>query len=566
VLPAWSPDGGRIAFTSLRDGNPDIYLIDAPPPGQPGDEASVRRLTDHPAGDWRPAWSPDGRRIAFTSTRSQSAGDPASDDNEIFVLTVPLSPEDAPSDLIQLTRNAADDRDPAWQLSGDDIYYLSNAAGNFDVCSMQPDGSGPYCLTDTPYDEYHVATLGDTGRILYSTRQTGRDDVYFMEIAGRYVQRLTGGPDNAGAPAWSPALASPVPLPTPTPALVPLPTLPAGPTLTPAAPAAPPPRPVISVENAGRVEALGHWQLAGAASAAYSPDGRWLAAGGRDRFYLYAAPTLESIGAVAGFFGGVAPLTGTVRSLAWSPDGTLLAVGADSDLQVWYLGDCAAGSASCGRCLYTLAGHAGNVTAVAFSPDGALLASGADGDGTVRVWRAADGSLLHAIDAHTYRLSDLAFSPDGAQLAGASGSAAVRLWQVTGCLDRAPGCGALVDLLTGVILSAEQIDFSPDGATLAVAVSMAVGLWDVSDARLMRTLALPDWASRVAFSPDWSLVASGGSDGRVWLWAPQGDAARVLRQLVGQSDFTQALAFDPTGRTLVSVARDDSVYVWGVEK
>ena len=215
VLPAWSPDGGRIAFTSLRDGNPDIYLMDAPPPGQPGDEASVRRLTDHPAGDWRPAWSPDGRRIAFTSARSQSAGDPASDDNEIFVLTVPLTPADSPRDLIQLTRNDADDRDPAWQVSGDTIYYLSNAAGNFDICSMHSDGSGPGCLTDTPYDEYHVATLGGTGRILYVTCQASRDDMTFMEIAGRYVQRLTDGPDSASAPAWSPALADPRALPKP---------------------------------------------------------------------------------------------------------------------------------------------------------------------------------------------------------------------------------------------------------------------------------------------------------------------------------------------------------------
>ena len=56
--PAWSPDGTRIAFTSYRDGNHEIYVMDA-------DGRNVIRLTNN--SGWSPAWSPDGARIAFVS-------------------------------------------------------------------------------------------------------------------------------------------------------------------------------------------------------------------------------------------------------------------------------------------------------------------------------------------------------------------------------------------------------------------------------------------------------------------------------------------------------------------
>ncbi|MFQ3535516.1 MAG: protein kinase [Aggregatilineales bacterium] len=60
--PAWSPDGSRIAFQSKRDGNLEIYVINA-------DGTGLRRLTNHPAADGRPAWSPDGQWLAFESDR-----------------------------------------------------------------------------------------------------------------------------------------------------------------------------------------------------------------------------------------------------------------------------------------------------------------------------------------------------------------------------------------------------------------------------------------------------------------------------------------------------------------
>jgi len=60
--PAWSPDGKHIAFTSNRDGNYEIYVMKA-------DGTGVRNLTGHPGYDNFATWSPDGRRLAFVSNR-----------------------------------------------------------------------------------------------------------------------------------------------------------------------------------------------------------------------------------------------------------------------------------------------------------------------------------------------------------------------------------------------------------------------------------------------------------------------------------------------------------------
>jgi TolB protein len=61
--PVWSPDGSKIAFTSDKSGNIDIWVIDA-------DGSNMRQVTRHPAWDDFPSWSSDGRKIAFQSDRA----------------------------------------------------------------------------------------------------------------------------------------------------------------------------------------------------------------------------------------------------------------------------------------------------------------------------------------------------------------------------------------------------------------------------------------------------------------------------------------------------------------
>ena len=106
--PSWSPDGQRIAFTSRRDGNDEIYVMDA-------DGKNPRRLTDNPVWkDYAPSWSPDGQRIAFTSSRRGG-------NDEIYVMDADGSNQR------NLTNNPADDWGPNWF----DPAYLISPADKF---------------------------------------------------------------------------------------------------------------------------------------------------------------------------------------------------------------------------------------------------------------------------------------------------------------------------------------------------------------------------------------------------------------------------------------------------
>jgi Tol biopolymer transport system component len=100
LVSSWSPDGSRIAFTSNRDGNSEIYLMNP-------DGSNMVRLTDNPASDKEPAWSPDGSMIAFSSDRNGSF--------DIYVMGVEGALQGTGGTwLRRLTTSLGDDVGPAW--------------------------------------------------------------------------------------------------------------------------------------------------------------------------------------------------------------------------------------------------------------------------------------------------------------------------------------------------------------------------------------------------------------------------------------------------------------------
>ncbi len=169
--PVFSPDGRKIAFCSDRNGNKDIYLVNADGTGNYLNEV---RLTNHPESDCSPTWSPDGTRIAFSSMRD---GDP-----EIFTLDVAT-----PGAPRQITFNEIVDVSPAWSPNGEYIAYRSGG----DIYMMRPSPRfRGQRLTTHPYLDDMPAWLPNGEEVSFATRRNGgRWDIYAVTTDGTRVLR-----------------------------------------------------------------------------------------------------------------------------------------------------------------------------------------------------------------------------------------------------------------------------------------------------------------------------------------------------------------------------------------
>ncbi|WP_063804230.1 NB-ARC domain-containing protein [Streptomyces roseifaciens] len=275
--------------------------------------------------------------------------------------------------------------------------------------------------------------------------------------------------------------------------------------------------------------------------------------------------------------------TGEVRTVAFSPDGAVLATADDEQVRLW--------NPVTGAALHTLSGN-GRVRALAFSPDGTLLAT-ADGDGRVRLWDPVTGAAVQILGGHEGLVRAVAFSadddlvtigedrlirrwdpatsharptgdrissgrvrvvalgPDAVLLAAADGEGRVTIWSdptdrvVRSLPERVPGVRAMA--------------FSPDGALLATAgEDRRVRLWNAVTGAALHTLTgHVGYVNALAFSPDGALLASAGYDQAVRLWDPVTGAA--VRTVTGHEGYVNALAFSPDGALLATAGSDRAV-------
>jgi WD40 repeat protein len=244
--------------------------------------------------------------------------------------------------------------------------------------------------------------------------------------------------------------------------------------------------------------------------------------------------------------------TRSIRSLAISPDGQLLASGSDDKtIKLWDLNR--------GRELRTLKEHTRPVYSVAISPDGLILASGSD-DKTIKLWQLATGkrfatlSLGNWFSGHSGCVYSVTFSPDGRTLASLSSGGTIKLWQLA--------TGREIHTMMGHSSWVHSITFSPDGEILAGGSDdNAIKLWQLSTGRRLRTLkGHGSWVHAVAFSPDGRILASGSDDQTIKLWDLK--TGRELHTLTGHISWVHAIAFSPDGQTLVSGSCDKTIKLW----
>jgi TolB protein len=186
--PAWRPDGQAIAFESRRDGNWEIYVLDLA-------DGSLARLTDNLAYDGAPAWSPVGTRVAFESYRDGNL--------EVYVVAA------TGGEPLRLTDNPAGDFGPAWSPGGTEIAFTSWRDGNKEIYVVPADGGEERNLTQNPADDEDPAWAPDGASVALTSwrdvdAQTGNRnaEIYQVALADGSAERLTDNPWPDLDPAW----------------------------------------------------------------------------------------------------------------------------------------------------------------------------------------------------------------------------------------------------------------------------------------------------------------------------------------------------------------------------
>ncbi|KIC57808.1 translocation protein TolB [Brevundimonas nasdae] len=184
LAPRFSNDGNKIAFSIIRGGNTDVYVMDLR-------SRQISRLTSDPGIDTSPSFSPDGSQIVFTSDRSGSA--------RLYVMRSDGSGQRP------ISRGGGIYTAPSWSPTGNLIAFTKQGGGRFSTGVMNADGSGERILSSSYFEE--GPNWAPNGRYVMFARQTPGGDtrLWTVDLSGRVVSQA--GYNGRGTdPAWSPLL------------------------------------------------------------------------------------------------------------------------------------------------------------------------------------------------------------------------------------------------------------------------------------------------------------------------------------------------------------------------
>jgi len=185
VSPAFSPDGRKIAFSSRRAGESYLFLMNA----DGTDQRQLTQSSERGVSGMEPAWSPDGKRIAFRTTVPPYV---------LYSINVDGS------GLRRLSDSTVGASSPAWSPDGKKIAFTSRRSGNPEIYVMDTLGGNVIRLTsNTAVDRFPVWSP-DGRRIAFESDRDGDSRIYVMNADGSNPVRLTSPPGKDGHPSWSP--------------------------------------------------------------------------------------------------------------------------------------------------------------------------------------------------------------------------------------------------------------------------------------------------------------------------------------------------------------------------
>jgi len=186
--PAWSPDGTKISLVLSKDSNSEIYVLNR--------WRKLTRLTRHFNIDTSPTWSPDGKKIAFTSDRS-GTGRP-----QIYIMDATRGDR---TGVKRITFQSRYNDNPAWSPDGDKIAFTSMVKGNFQIKIYNTETGKTTNVTSGPGSKEEPTWSPEGQFLAYRMTRGKQPSIHIKRIGGKKSRQLTFLPEGGISPTWSPS-------------------------------------------------------------------------------------------------------------------------------------------------------------------------------------------------------------------------------------------------------------------------------------------------------------------------------------------------------------------------